>query len=84
MHNKEQHQLADYYKRLGEVIKNYKGVVLFGPTDSKAELFNTLQADRHFEKIKIEVKDAGKMTEAQQHAYVKDHFSKGYLEPVNK
>jgi hypothetical protein len=40
MHNKEQHQQSDYYKKLGEVIKNYEDVILFGPTDAKVELLN--------------------------------------------
>jgi hypothetical protein len=74
MHNKEQHQQSDYYKRLGEVIKNYEAVMLFGPTDAKNELFNILKADHHFEKIKIEVKQTDKMTENQQHAFVREHF----------
>lgn len=75
MHNKSQHQLADYYKQLGEVIKGYEGVVLFGPTDAKTELHNILKADHHFDKIKIEVKPTDKMTEHQQHAFVKEYFS---------
>lgn len=79
MHNKEQHQQAEYYKQLGEIIKNYESVVLFGPTEAKEELFNTLKADRRFEEIKIEVKQADKMTENQQHAFVKEYFSKQIL-----
>jgi ADP-heptose:LPS heptosyltransferase len=75
MHNKEQHQQSDYYKELGEVIKGYEHVVLFGPTDAKAELLNALRADHRFEKIKIEVKQADKMTDNQQHAFVRDYFS---------
>jgi len=76
MHNKEQHQQADYYKRLGEVIKNYDEVLLLGPTHAKAELVNILKEDHHFDKIKIEVRQADKMTENQLHAFVKEHFSK--------
>ena len=76
MHNKEQHQQSGYYKKLGEVIKNYTEVILFGPTDAKVELYNTLKADHHFENIKIEVKQTDKMTEHQQHAFVKEHFSR--------
>lgn len=76
MHNKEQHQQADYYKRLGELIKDYGEVVLFGPTDAKQELLNTLRDDQHFGKIKIDVVPADKMTEGQRMAFVKDHFSK--------
>ncbi len=76
MHNKEQHQQSEYYKNLGEVIKNYNEVILFGPTAAKVELLNTLRADNSFSNIKIEIKQADKMTENQQHAFVKDHFSK--------
>ena len=79
MHNKEQHQKSAYYKKLGEIIKNYEGVILFGPTEAKVELFNILRADHHFEKIKIEVKQADKMTENQQHSFVREHFSKKIL-----
>ncbi|HWZ23248.1 MAG TPA: hypothetical protein VNW06_11375 [Cytophagaceae bacterium] len=75
MHNKEQHQQSEYYKKLGDIIKNYSGVILFGPTDAKVELFNILKADHHFEKIKIEMKQADKMTENQQHAFVREYFS---------
>lgn len=76
MHNKEQHQQSAYYKQLGETIKQYESVLLFGPTDAKTELFNILKADHHFEKISIQVKQTDKMTENQQHAFVKDYFSK--------
>lgn len=76
MHNKEQHQQSEFYKRLGEVIKNYEWVVLFGPTGAKAELLNILKNDHHFDKIKIEMKTTDKMTENQQHAFVREYFSK--------
>ena len=74
MHNKEQQMQSAFYKKLGESIKGYNEVVLFGPTDAKQQLFNLLKADHHFDKIKIEVKSSGKMTENQQHAFVRDHF----------
>jgi negative regulator of sigma E activity len=76
MHNKEHQQRSEYYKKLGESIKDYEEVLLFGPTDAKLELANLLKADHHFEKIKIKTESAGKMTENQQHAFVRDHFSK--------
>lgn len=75
MHNKEQHQQAEYYKKLAEVIKGYNEAVIFGPTDAKVELSNMLKADHRFANIKIEIKQADKMTENQQHAFVRDHFS---------
>jgi hypothetical protein len=79
MHNKEQHQQATYYKRLSEIIRNYEDVILFGPTNAKSELLNLLRADHLFEKIKIEVEQTDKMTQNQQHAFVRDYFSKPVL-----
>ncbi len=75
MHNKEQQQQAEYYRKLGEVIKKYDAVLLFGPTNAKSELHNILKADHLFEGIKIEVKAADKLTENQQQAFVREHFS---------
>jgi hypothetical protein len=79
MHNKEQHQQADFYKTLGETIKDYEEVLLFGPTDAKTELYNLLKADHHFDKIRITVMTTDKMSEPQQHAFVKKHFSDHYF-----
>lgn len=75
MHNRQNHEQAEYYKKLGEVIRHYEDVVLFGPTDAKVELFNLLRSNHLFAKIKIEVLQADKMTENQQHAFVKSFFS---------
>ncbi|HCN84286.1 MAG TPA: hypothetical protein DIT07_11810 [Sphingobacteriaceae bacterium] len=75
MHNKEQQEQAEYYKELSTIIKNYDEVILFGPTDAKVELYNTFKDDDLFSKIKVEIKQTDKMTENQQHAYVREHFS---------
>lgn len=74
MHNKEQHQQANYYKKIGDVIKEYNEVVLFGPTTAKNELLNLLKEDHHFENVKIDVMQTDKMTENQQHAFVRNYF----------
>lgn len=76
MHNKEQHAESVYYKELGKAIANYDEVLLFGPTEAKVELFNLLRADRHFESIKIDVEQTDRMTDNQQHAYVKEYFTR--------
>ena len=76
MHNKEQHRQSEYYKKIGEVIKKYDDVLLFGPTDAKVELFNTLKTNHLFSNIKIELMQTDKMSEYQQHAFVKDYFNK--------
>jgi hypothetical protein len=75
MHNKEQHEEAAYYKELGEIIRDYDDVILFGPTDAKVELFNSLRKDHRFADIKIQIEQADKMTTNQQHAFVKSYFS---------
>ena len=76
MHRKEQQQQSEYYKMIGEAVKDYDDVLLFGPTDAKIELLNMLEADGGFAKIKIETRQADKMTENQEHAFVRDYFSK--------
>jgi hypothetical protein len=76
MHNKEQHEQSDYYKHLGEAIRKYDEVLLFGPTEAKSELMNVLKTNHLFEKIKITVKPADKMTEVEQHTFIKEFFSK--------
>lgn len=75
MNNKEQQQLSNYYKKLGNVIKNYKRIVLFGPTNAKVELFDVLSEDEQFMKIKIEIKNTDKMTANQKNSFVRDYFS---------
>lgn len=75
MHNKEQQDQSDYYKKISAVIKDFNEVILFGPTSAKVELSNILKADHHFDTIKIEIQQTDKMTENQQHAFVKEYFS---------
>jgi len=75
MHNKEQHQQSEYYKKVGENMENYNEVILFGPTDAKVELFNMLRANQRYAKIKIDVQQTDKMTERQKQAFVREYFS---------
>lgn len=76
MHNKEQHEVANYYKDLGEIIKNYNEVIVFGATDASQELINYLKGNHLFEKIKIEVKHSDYMTNNEEQAYVRNYFTK--------
>ncbi len=63
------------YKVISESIKKYDEVLLFGPTNAKVELSNILENDLSFSKINIEIRHADKMTENQEHAFVRDYFS---------
>ena len=76
MHNKEQQMNEAYYKELADVIVNYEHVLLFGPTNAKAELHNYLNKDLHFKDIQIDVAAADKMTDNEKQAFVKNHFKK--------
>jgi stalled ribosome rescue protein Dom34 len=71
-HNKEQR--SSYYKKLGDVIRNFQEVVLFGPTDAKNELLNLCEANHLFEKIKINVVSSDKMSANQMHTFVRAYF----------
>ena len=75
-HNTEQDQLSDFFKRISAVIKDYQEVILFGPTNAKTELYNSLKKDSHFNDIKIETETSDNLTENQMHAFVKEHFEK--------
>lgn len=74
MHNKEQHKQAEFYHKLAKVIINFDEVLLFGPTEAKNELYNLLKDDHQYSEIKFEVKSTDKLTENQEHAFVKDYF----------
>ena len=76
MHNKVKNEQSDFYEKLSYIINDYDEVLLFGPTDAKTELFNLLKDNRRFEKIKISVEPTDKITENQQHAFLKNFYSK--------
>ena len=76
MHNKQQQKQHAYYKKLSAVIKDFSEVVLFGPTNAKSELFNSLRQNHQFDRIKIKVINADKMTDNQQHEFVREYFKK--------
>lgn len=75
MHNKEQHKSSEFFKTLGKTILNYNEVILFGPTSAKVELLNIIRRDHRFAEIKINVEQTDKMTENQEHAFIREYFS---------
>ncbi|CAM4259848.1 hypothetical protein [Flavobacterium terrigena] len=66
---------ADYFKKITSIISKYDKVLLFGPTDAKKELFNKLSEDHRFVKIRIYLKQTGKMTLNQRNRYLFNYFS---------
>lgn len=75
MHNKEEQEQGEYYKKIGAVILDYDEILLFGPSDAKVELHNVLKKDHHFDTKIFDIQQADKMTEHQEQAFVKDYFS---------
>lgn len=75
LYNQEQQLQFKYYKKLMAVVKKYKEVILFGPTDAKEELFNVISSDNRFENIKIQIKQTDKMTAKQKHEFVREFFA---------
>lgn len=76
MDNMAQHNQNTFYKSIANVIPEYDEVLLFGPTNSKRELYNILKASHQFNDIKIEVHNTGKMNDSDQHTFVRNHFKK--------
>lgn len=76
LHNTEQQEELAYYKKIGELIRDYKEVLLFGPTEAKSELLNLLKTDHNFAEIKFSVENTDKMTGNQEQAFVKEYFKK--------
>lgn len=74
MYSKEQKERSTYYKKISEIIKDYKKVILFGPTNAKVDLFDILSEDERFIKIKIEIQNTEKMTKEQRNSFVMDMF----------
>lgn len=75
MHNKEQHEQKAYYAAIGAEILKHDNVLLFGPTNAKNELLNSLRENHLFNEINIEIKQTDKLTNNQQDAFVNDYFS---------
>ncbi len=74
MHNKEQHSQDAYFKKIGEAILKNQHVLLFGPTEAKTELKNSLEKDHHFKDIVLTIKDSDKLTPNQKQAFVNNYF----------
>jgi hypothetical protein len=73
-HTKEQHQQSGYYHKLGDLIRNYDDILLFGPTEAKSELFNLLSSDYLFNKKNIVIRNTDKLTRNQMHALIREYF----------
>jgi sigma54-dependent transcription regulator len=74
VYTKEQAFQSAYYKEIGNAIKKYNEVLLFGPTDAKSELHNLIKEDHLFDSIKIDVQDSKKLSGEDMRNMVRKHF----------
>ena len=75
LHSLEKQCKADYFKEIATSLLNYDKVLLFGPTNAKNELFNILSKDTLFSKIKLYLKESGKLTLNQRNKFIFEHFA---------
>ena len=74
-HNRSVEIMDVYYRILADRIRHYDDILLFGPTGAKDELYNRLNADKHFAFKNIRVEMADKLTENQMIAQVKEYYN---------
>ena len=73
--SKKQHHLQSaYFIEISDIISNYNQVILFGPSESKTELFNLLEFNHDFDHIRIQNVNTDEMTPDQSHDFVKEYF----------
>ena len=74
LHHKENQHLQAFYKEIIAKLQHYDEIVLFGPTNAKTELYNLIRSEHKYDHLKIDTKPADKMSPAEEHAFVTDHF----------
>ncbi|MEZ7504547.1 hypothetical protein [Flavobacterium sp. Arc2] len=68
--------LNKHYNKIGKELLKYEKIILFGPSEAKLYFFDFLNKDERFLNLKIEVKDADKMSVNEQHEFIKEYFGK--------
>jgi len=86
LHHKENQNIKAFYKDIIAILKDYDEIVLFGPTEAKTELYNLIREDHKYDHLKIQTKPADKMSPAEEHAFVVNHFKTvlNYESPFTK
>ncbi len=74
MHHKENQLQLIYYQAIMDKLKTSDNILLFGSTTAKMELHNLIKEDSHFKNSKIDCKQTDRLTDNQQHAFVKDYI----------
>jgi hypothetical protein len=73
--NIHSNQLNAYFHQLEKKLVDKEELLLMGPGVTKTHFYHHLRENKHYDKLKIEVVDADKMSEKQLLAKVKQKFS---------
>lgn len=68
-------ELKTYFRKLGDIIEHYDEIVVFGPNNTKKQLYQHLRYDKNFGKIKMDLKDSINLDYEQQQEFVKNYFA---------
>lgn len=63
-----------FYHEVMNELQAYDEVLIFGPGKAQEEIFNQINADKHFHSKKFSIDTAGNLTDNQVLAKVRDHF----------
>lgn len=75
-HNRLQNELNSYFTDLENRVKDYKEILLFGPTNAKDQLYNRLMENKIFSAKTLAVESVDTLTENQKMAFARDFFKK--------
>lgn len=76
--NKEKVTTSHYNKKICDNIKEHGEVLIFGDIEAHKLLVAILRIDKEYKHVKIGVEQTENMTEKQQHAFVREYFSRYY------
>lgn len=76
-----QNRRSEYFQKLSDFILDYESVILFGPAESKNELFNLLIFNHLFDKINLAIKPADQMNEVERSSFIRANFNISGIEP---
>lgn len=65
---------SNYFKEIGQSIKDFQNILLFGPTDVQTELLNHLNDEKLTKNINFEVRKTELMAGAQMRSYMRAYF----------
>lgn len=65
---------SNYFKEIGQSIKDFENILLFGPTDVQTELLNFLNDAKLTKNVNFEVRKTELMAGTQMRSYVRTFF----------